>query len=176
MAAKLGISEGRVEAFLKKREAIMSWRSGNTAEHAGRKIMTETKERTCQERVAKHYESRIEDLRALWAAYQSGDEEVEDLGTFNEYGLCFDYVAVGTFTDQEEGYFRYQISYGGPSEEFRFYTDAELNAHTIKFWFLDWGDGAFKHVTDDDEPMMLEIWEFFVEIGSVEAELAKATA
>lgn len=39
---------------------------------------------------------------------------------FNEYALCFDYVASGTFSDQEEAYFRYQISWGGPSEELRF--------------------------------------------------------
>lgn len=137
--------------------------------------MTEQKELTCQEQVAVHYESRVDDIRQLWEAYQAGDEEVEDLGTFHEYALSFDYVAAGTFGDQKQGYFRYQISCGGPQEEFRFYTDAELNCHTIKFWFLDWFDGAFKHVTNADEPLMMEIWEFFKDIGSVEAELAKAT-
>lgn len=39
---------------------------------------------------------------------------------FDEYALSFDYVEPDTFDDQDRGYFRYQISYGGPSEEVRF--------------------------------------------------------
>jgi len=102
----------------------------------------------CRDKVAESLESTMEDLTQLWDAYCSGEEEVEDLGTFCEYGLCFDYVAAGTFNDQETGYFRYQLSWGGPSTEFRFYTDAELDLYKIEYWFLDWFDGAKKIVTN----------------------------
>jgi hypothetical protein len=71
--------------------------------------------------------------------------QTDDLGPFNEYGLCFDYVELGTFNDQEEDYFRYQFSWGGPSEELRFYEDG-----TIVFVYLDWFSGVGFDVTGED--------------------------
>ncbi len=131
---------------------------------------------TCKERIDDQFNSTIDDLRKLWEAYQNGEEEVEDLGSFWEYGLAFDYVPAGTFNDQDEGYFRYQLSWGGPSEEFRFFTDASLTLTKVQFWFLDWGDGAFIYPRGEDDDLMNDIWQCFCDIGSVEAELAKATA
>ena len=75
---------------------------------------------TCKQRWASHKASRCGDLRRLWRAYQEGEDSAyakrisADLGEFHEYGLAFDYVAPGTFNDQREGYWRYQISWGGP--------------------------------------------------------------
>jgi hypothetical protein len=77
-----------------------------------------------------------------------GDEDgyVKDLGNLYEYGLCFDYVAPETFEGQKEPYWRYQLSWGGPSSEFRIYgnTTGEYSAsiYRIEYWFLDWFDGA----------------------------------
>ena len=85
---------------------------------------------------------------------------------FYEYGLAFDYVEPGTFTDQQEGYLRYQISYGGPSEEFRFYVSLGPQGyvpHRIEFWFLDWFDGAHLNVTDDERVQRL--WDQFAEVA-----------
>jgi len=129
----------------------------------------------CKDRVQKHLKSRIEDLETLFHLYQEGNEEGHpELGTFHEYGLCFDYVPAKTFTDQEEGFFRYQISYGGPQEEFRFITDNPNNSQpTIEFWLLDWFDGAKIELTGEEYNFMLEIWEFFQEIGSTESEFEK---
>lgn len=67
-------------------------------------------------------------------------EEVEALQS--QYGLSFDYVRAGTFEDQPAGYFRYQLSYGGPSEEFRFFVDPEHNLLRAEFWLLDWFTGS----------------------------------
>jgi hypothetical protein len=130
---------------------------------------------TCEDRIDGEMESTLADLRFLWEAYRDGDEDrhYEELGTFPEYGLCFDYVPAGTFADQKVGYFRYQI-YGGPSEEFRFYTDAALNLGAVEYWFLDWFDGAHRDLTGEDFDLLEEIYEFFKEIGTVESELAKA--
>jgi len=130
---------------------------------------------TCKERVTSHLRSRISDLRKLWKAEREGKEEgVEDLGTFNEYGLCFDYVAPGTFKGQRRGYFRYQLSYGGPSDEFRFYTGAEMELDRIEYWFLDWFDGAHRVLKGRDLELLTEIFSFFKDCGSCEAELRKA--
>ena len=69
---------------------------------------------------------------------------------FDEYGLSFDYIELDK--DTERDYFKYLLSYGGPSEEIRFYDDG-----AIEYVFLDWfcgvgfnvtNDGVFKQVRD----------------------------
>jgi hypothetical protein len=88
-------------------------------------------------------------------------------GDFSEYGLSFDYVAPDTFNDQPEGYYRYQLSWGGPSDEFRFYVGQESDCHAVEYWFLDWYDGAsrtlYRGTPGGD--LMREIWSWFAEIG-----------
>lgn len=76
-----------------------------------------------------------------------------------EYGLAFDYVAAGTFEDQEIGYFRYQLSYGGPSEELRFFVDPEQNLIKAEFWLLDWFTGNSIDCTKQDA--VRTVWEHF---------------
>lgn len=136
----------------------------------------EVKKSTCRERIREHLTSRVSDLRRLWKAYQTGDDDgVPDLGNIYEYGLSFDYVAAGTFKDQREGYFRYQISWGGPSDEFRFFTDAQRQVTRIEYWFLDWFDGAKVTLHGKREAFLLELFAWFDECGAVEAEFRKAT-
>ena len=114
---------------------------------------------TCKERVRDHLKSRIEDLEKLWELWKQDPEKYdEELGNFNEYGLCLDYVAPGTFGDQKRGYLRYQLSWGGPGDEFRFYLDESLNTTRIEYWFLDWFDGASVDVTHDK--VATEIWDW----------------
>ena len=133
-------------------------------------------QRSCKERWAEEKDGRIGDLRKLWALYQEGDEDGdEDLGTFEEYGLSFDYVAAGTFTDQPRGYFRYQLSTGGPQDEFRFETEDPRNPEPeIAYWYLDWWDGYGRSLVGQDRALLLEIWEWFREVGSAQAEWDKA--
>ena len=180
--------------------------------------MTETaKQETCEERVNSHRDSRIDDLRRLWAAHCGEPEEcpdcdgtgeangdpnpgependcpkcdgsgeiepdeegnLEDLGNIYEYGLSFDYVAPNTFNDQDEPYFRYQISWGGPSEEFRIYASGSeytWHPYRIEFWFLDWFDGAGRTLYDTDRDLINQLFEWFAEAGSCQAEYDKAT-
>ena len=147
--------------------------------------------KTCNERINDHYESRLDDLKLLWAGYMqdecpncggsgeiyttdqatiecelcegSGhlDEDIPDLGSLFDYGLCFDYVTPKTFTDQEQGYFRYQLSWGGPSDEFRIYAERikQYNwyIYKIEYWFLDWFEGAHKLLTGDDKNFMMNL-------------------
>jgi hypothetical protein len=134
----------------------------------------EPKQKTCRELVRKELRERIKDIRKLWKMYCEGDERGDpDLGTFPEYGLCFDYVAPHTFDKQPRGYFRYQLSWGGPSDEFRFYADQDFTPYKIEYWYLNWWDGAKVILGGKDLELMEEIWEFFKEVGSVEYEYEK---
>ena len=65
----------------------------------------------------------------------------EDLGPFNEYGLCFDYTGE---------YWRFQLSYGGPSTEVRFYEHKNT-----EFVFLNWGVGVGFDIADTKEAKWL---------------------
>ena len=69
----------------------------------------------------------------------------DGIGSFYDYGLSFDYVALDTFEDMENDYFRYQLSWGGPSDELRFYEDG-----TIEYVYMDWFCGAGVDVTYED--------------------------
>lgn len=143
-------------------------------EAANRKTQEENqmskRDKSCIELVREACESRLEDIRALWELYKQDSEAYhEDLGNWSEYGLAFDYVAPETFgEDQEQGYFRYQISYGGPSEEIRFFTDENFRAYKIEFWYLDWFDGAKKILQGQDKELLQEIFADFKDCGMVE--------
>jgi len=135
---------------------------------------------SCKERVKSHLKGRIGDLRPLFTAWQNGDEnQVKDadgneIGTFNEYGLSFDYVAPNTFNGQRRGYFRYQLSWGGPSDEFRFYCDENFNIVRIEYWFLDWNDGAKLILKAKDYELLANIFQDFKDCEVIKAEYDKA--
>ena len=134
----------------------------------------------CIDLVANHCNQRLNDLRKLWAAFQVGDDGVDDLGNLYDYGLDFGYVTPWTFGDQPNGYFRYQISCGGPSDEFRIYadkiTDYQFNVTKIEYWYMDWFDGARKLLTGSKLRFMKELFEsFFVESGSANTVYVAAT-
>lgn len=100
------------------------------------------------------------------------DDELRD--RWFEYGLCFDYVAAGTFSDQKQGYFRYQLSCGGPSTEFRFFVDPDLICWKIEYWFLDWWDSACRTLHGNDYKLMLDVFEQFKDCGTLQAELERS--
>jgi len=65
----------------------------------------------------------------------------------NDTALSWDYVESGTFEDQEKGYYRLQLSWGGPSSEFRIYTTQYADEiDVIEYWYMDWFDGASVNV------------------------------
>ena len=126
-------------------------------------------DKKCADVVKGSLASTMEDLRTLWELYCTGDEDGhEDLGNFHEYGLCFDYVCGD---EDGPGYWRYQLSYGGPSTEFRFYSSIiehrDHLCYRVEYWHLDWFDGAHLELSGDDRELMNEIWEWFHEGGSV---------
>ena len=89
-------------------------------------------EKTCKERIDEQWQQRQEDLQA---------PECEGLG--------FDYVEPHTFTDQLEGYWRWQFSWGGPSDELRAFVNEHKEIHRLEYWFMDWMDGAKIDLTQE---------------------------
>lgn len=120
----------------------------------------------CKKVVRKHLRNRMEDLRDMWDEYTSGSV---DSPRIYEYGLSFDYVSPNTFEGQLQAYFRYQLSWGGPSDEFRFFTNPDFSAHTIEYWYMDWGDGAKITLFGKYLEFMLELYSgMFSDSGSCE--------
>jgi len=89
----------------------------------------------------------------------------QDIGDFFDYGLSFDFVEADENTD---GYYRYQLSWGGPSEEIRFYVNG-----AIEFVYLDWfvgiginctSDSVFKDLRDEFKDMDMLDWDMEPEL------------
>ena len=145
-----------------------------------RKLKSDYK--TCAEQVQKRYQSREDDFVTASKFYDKYEDATEGekiaLEVFNEdvsgyedffdyinnYGLAFDYVERGTFTDQDKGYFRYQLSWGGGQDEFRIYVDYDKQITHIEYWYLDWGDGASIRI--DENSKSYEVCEQFTELST----------
>ena len=134
---------------------------------------TQAKQATCREQWAEHKRGRLSDIRRLWHAEQNGNEDgVPDLGTLNEYGLSFDYVAPGTFGDQPRGYWRWQLSWGGPSDEIRFYGDlggeyGPAYLDSVQYVFMDWFDGHTRALRGRDRELLETIFrDWLTETGT----------
>ena len=144
----------------------------------------ETQQRSCADKVQENFNDREKDFVQAKEFYNKYEDATEGekiaLEVFNEdahldgyedfydyinnYGLAFDYVEKGTFTDQERGYFRFQLSWGGPSDEFRIYVDYDKQITHIDYWFLDWGDGASVRIPEDS--IAYEVCEQFTELST----------
>ena len=128
------------------------------------------RELSCEERIDAELADELATLRRLLDMYYEDCEAYTDDGdSFESHALSFDFVAPRTFTDQEEEYFRYQISWGGPSDEFRFFVSDNLAIpDRVEYWYMDWFDGAHRVLTGEDEDLLLEVYEFYFEINGTE--------
>ena len=129
----------------------------------------QTKEKKCIDLVQSQYDYTLNEFKEAYQ-YFNEDEELrepneelehyEDFGQYiSEYGLCFDKVEPNTFQGQKLGYWRWQLSWGGPSDEFRIFVDEDKNIYKIEYWFLDWGDGASIIVKDS---LIYHIIEYYL--------------
>ena len=145
---------------------------------------------TCQDRIEKSMKSIEEDFEKAFEIHENDEWNIEDtledydeeneeyppnpeydeeyhqyddiIEYINNYGLCFDYVEAGTFRDQKEGYWRYQISTGGPGTEYRFYMNDmyQDKPDKILYVYLDWFDGAARHA---EGTVAEELWNYMQE-------------
>ena len=81
----------------------------------------------CSDRIKDAWKSRKSDLKKC--LYDPSEEH-----DICEYGLDFTYVPK---EGKSKDYFRYQLSWGGPSDELRMYEGSK----TV-YVFMDWFDGA----------------------------------
>lgn len=145
-------------------------------------MTTANRDISCKSRWTGHKTKRMSDIRKLWAAEQEmgGDAHVSDLGSLNEYGLSFDYVVPGTFNDQPRGYWRWQLSWGGPSDEIRFYAEllkeyGPAYVDRIEYVFMDWYDGHTRALRGKDRDLMETIFkDWLTEVGTTWHVRAKA--
>lgn len=92
---------------------------------------------------------------------QDAIEKYINMGSFEDYGLCFDYISKYTFKDQEQGYYRYQFSWGGPSDELRIYENG-----CIEYVWMDWFVGVGFDVSSEDWAMW--VVEHFESLGLID--------
>jgi len=115
----------------------------------------------CEDRIDVVLRGRIDDLDYLLRmSYRDPETYDDELGRLDEYGLDFGYIPPNTWEDQKEGYFRYQLSWGGPSDEFRFYVNPDFSVYRIEYWFLDWYDGAKRELHGKDYDLLEEVYNY----------------
>lgn len=123
-----------------------------------------TAQPNCAERVQDSYERTLAEFGRFFAP--DADEETRE--EFYEYGLSFEYV----WPDGEDGgFWRYLLSWGGPSSEIRFFGHPGLHqpwiCQRIEYWFLDWFDGASVDCTDNET--MRELFDWFADCEALQS-------
>ena len=123
---------------------------------------------TCKERINAMYYERMKDLTTLFNNYYAGTTD-DNLGDLFDYGLFFDYV----IPKYGKPYFCYQLSWGGPADEFRFYAyknQTGWQLERVEYWFLDWFDSAHKVIaTGRNFGMLNDLFRLYDEIGMLDS-------
>jgi len=82
-------------------------------------MQVQTKQKSCAELVLPRYKEREDQFskafkKYFWPQYMADNT------------LGFSFVEPNTFKDQKDGYWRLQFSWGGPSDEIRYYKDKDV--------------------------------------------------
>lgn len=88
----------------------------------------------CSDLISEKYRDRLNQ-------FKKGLKTKDPMNWIVESVLGFDYVEPETFKDQNQGYWRMQISWGGPSDEIRWYTNNGIDFSRTTYAYLDWFDG-----------------------------------
>jgi hypothetical protein len=141
-------------------------------------------ELTCKQRINGELKERIKELTILWNAYtdRNGQARTEDGNVIGgdmggahiyEFGLSFNYTQP---EGRKRGYFRYQLSWGGPSDEFRFYASGsgyKWRVDRVEYVFMNWWDGSKRTLSGKRLDLLEDIFEnLFVQ--SAQAEFDKS--
>lgn len=142
--------------------------------------MTAQKKLTCADIVEYAMDNRLDEMKELWEVYLGRKEPTDEIteDSYLEYGLSFDYVDAGT-DSTDDNYFRYQISYGGPSEEIRFFCYKDHQGNWVlseaEFWYMDWFDGASATITGKDYEFVKEVFHDFDDLGMLDSLVREET-
>jgi len=151
---------------------------------------------SCKERIKGEYRRECERLTALFAVMYNdnvtdeikhkfegffGVDVTEDIDSNSEkamdalcnYGLSIEYVLPDYEAGVRKGFLRWLISWGGPSDEWRFYfVPGENEPYKIEYIFADWYDSAKTVCTKGRVTNLL--WDWLNEIGTPMFEYEKA--
>ena len=133
---------------------------------------------SCADIVRYAMENRLNEMQEMWDVFCGNEKPTDEITeeSFHEYGLSFEYVDDG---DDDNNYFCYLISTGGPSEEIRFYCYKSHFGQWVfseaEFVYLDWFESASEMITGNHLHFVQELFEYFNEIGTLDEEFKKAT-
>ena len=120
--------------------------------------MESAKQLKCKDLVQSSWESQEEDYKNF-----KDEGDYESLYDYvNQTALSFDKVHKNSKENIDRSYYRLQISWGGPSTEFRAFLNADHDIDYIEYWYLDWFDGASINIPRDSKSW--EVVEDFVTI------------
>ena len=107
-------------------------------------MQTQTKQKNCAELISARYVDREKQFSDALK-----DDSIFLPQYLSDNTLSFDYVERDTFDNQPIGYYRLQFSWGGPSDEIRYYSREPYTYYKITYSYMDWFDGAEIVVNDD---------------------------
>jgi hypothetical protein len=108
-------------------------------------MQTQTKQKNCAELISARYVDREKQFSDAW-----NDDSIFWPQYLSENTLAFDFVEPDTFDNQPIGYYRLQFSWGGPSDEVRWYSREPNTYYKITYSYMDWFDGAEINVSFDN--------------------------
>ena len=131
-------------------------------------LISTKKRLTCKDLVNEKFNKVEQDYKAaqkyfdeLLSIDPDKQEEFKCKDKYNKFFYCedfFDYVNSNALSwdwvdaedEKNPGYYRLQLSWGGPSDEFRIYTIGDtLDIDCINYHYMDWFDGASIPVFED---------------------------
>jgi hypothetical protein len=100
-------------------------------------------------------------------------EAIGGAAAIYQYGLGFDYVPFDE--DARHGDFlRWQLGWGGPSDELQFYVTRDHKLRRAEYQFTDWFDGAAITLTAGSAELARFFYTWFDDAGMVTVALEEA--
>ena len=121
----------------------------------------------------RHLKYRIKAFKAFMKAADLESVILDgDSQSFYDYGLSIVYQLPEN--KKEQAYLKYLLSWGGPSDEIRFYYNPGniTTPYQIEYVYLDWFTGIGYDITDEPWAQWLADW--FNEVGTVESEIKRS--
>lgn len=137
---------------LNSRELVCAMKVHVELSFSATKAVVDNQPSPCDELLESNFIAHIETLGRYYNDqdfYENGDE---DNCPFSEYALCLDKVEAGTFHNQDDPYYRYQLAYGGYTEEIRIYRN-----HTALYHILNWDCSANTQLSETQAEMLINL-------------------
>lgn len=124
--------------------------------------MSDTRDKTCEERVSENLASRIEGIEEIYEALNNDGGEID--GDFCDYEAAYERLQELPLGIEIKSTLVVQLSTGGPGDQFEI--AVERGAHggwvladnEATYRFLDWFDGATRRT--DNEAVMAMLSNF----------------